>query len=191
MEAREKAGKAAPKGDKTEKGTLPEKKKGPKLDRKNLNSSGKVNLGESEFVESLNGKVGLVFEDDEIQEDFLVNEEASKNRPGQRARREKAERKFGAEAKHVKEGKGVTWTAGGSWKEETDPKKRKRDYFNNKIEAPSGVCRKERRKMQAAGETPPTAPKKQKVAEMHPSWVAKQAAKPAIAAFKGTKVTFD
>ena len=90
---------------------------------------------------------------------------------------------------------------GGKWKQT-----KRIDYPS----APSGLNRKERRKRKeggasgeaegggagAGGETPPERkkPRKEKAEKsesLHPSWEAKKNAKPLVAAFAGTKVTFD
>ena len=143
----------------------------------------------------------MVFEDDDIQEDFLVDENASKNRPGQRARRLKAERKYGDQAKHIQQGDSRADDWDGWYQDSTGKWKKKKPVESPA--APSGLNRKERRKRSKPGEdvadkhddqaAKPSEAKKAKQAsgkELHPSWEAKKNAKPMVAAFQGTKVTF-
>jgi len=142
-----------------------------------------------------------------------VDENAAKNRPGQRARRLKAERKYGEEAKHVTagvEGQGAGADADGWYEDPNEGGKWKQTKRIDYPSAPSGLNRKERRKRKeggasgeaegggagAGGETPPERkkPRKEKAEKsesLHPSWEAKKNAKPLVAAFAGTKVTFD
>jgi len=143
-----------------------------KLDRTNLQV-------ESNFVEKLNGQtLGVILDEDApIEEDFMVAEK--KNRPGQKARRMKAESKFGENAKHLLGPRG-----GEALSEVWQTAKKAKRVVQEDVTA--GPNRKERR--QALKKSGPHTK-----AELHPSWVAKQAAKAKQAATVGlgTKVVFD
>ncbi|KAG0287399.1 hypothetical protein BGZ98_004652, partial [Dissophora globulifera] len=126
-----------------------------------------------------------------------------KNRPGQRARREKAERKFGKEANHIKKAEEEARLR----EERKAARKAKLDKFKAKDASAANAQRLPNRRVLGAGdgsaEVVQQRPAVVKVPAgpdlndptLHPSWLAKQSEKAAMAAAlsgaKSNKIVFD
>ncbi|CAO3570509.1 unnamed protein product [Mortierella alpina] len=124
-----------------------------------------------------------------------------KNRPGQRARREKAERKFGKEANHIKKAEEEARLR----EERKAARKAKQERFNGKNASTANAQRLPNRRTIGAGDGSagvPNVPKPRTPSgpdlndpTLHPSWIAKQSEKAAMAAAlsgaKSNKIVFD
>ncbi|KAF9962393.1 heat- and acid-stable phosphoprotein [Mortierella alpina] len=124
-----------------------------------------------------------------------------KNRPGQRARREKAERKFGKEANHIKKAEEEARLR----EERKAARKAKQERFNGKNASTANAQRLPNRRTIGAGDgsaSVPNVPKPRTPSgpdlndpTLHPSWIAKQSEKAAMAAAlsgaKSNKIVFD
>ncbi|KAG0053759.1 hypothetical protein BGZ83_000471 [Gryganskiella cystojenkinii] len=127
-----------------------------------------------------------------------------KNRPGQRARREKAERKFGQEANHVKKALEEAKIR----EERKAARKAKQEKFKAKDASSANSQKLPSKRIIGAGDgsaaiRQPVPPKAKRVPSgpdlndptLHPSWIAKQTEKAAMAAAlsgaKSNKITFD
>ncbi|KAF9576620.1 hypothetical protein EC968_006967 [Mortierella alpina] len=124
-----------------------------------------------------------------------------KNRPGQRARREKAERKFGKEANHIKKAEEEARLR----EERKAARKAKQERFNGKNASTANAQRLPNRRTIGAGDgsaAVPNVPKPRTPSgpdlndpTLHPSWIAKQSEKAAMAAAlsgaKSNKIVFE
>ncbi|KAG0377774.1 hypothetical protein BGX24_005486 [Mortierella sp. AD032] len=181
-------------------------------------SAGSSSSMASMFIGSLNegkkdkkDKKGKKDKNEWVDEKFdEIYGKIKKNRPGQQARRAKAERKFGKEANHVKKAEEEAKVRA----EKKAARKAKQDKFNAQRDASTANAQTlpGRRTIGAGdGSASVIQPKKQRVMAkpmsstpsgpdlndptLHPSWIAKQTEKAAMAAAlsgaKSNKITFD
>ncbi|KAF8947604.1 hypothetical protein BGZ47_008496 [Haplosporangium gracile] len=177
-------------------------------------SAGSSSAMASMFIGSLNeggkkdkkDKKGKKDKNDWVDDKFdEIYGKIKKNRPGQQARRAKAERKYGKEANHVKKAEEEARIHA----EKKAARKAKQEKFNAQRDASTANAQRlPNRRTIGAGDgsasiVQPPKPKAKLVAAgpdlndptLHPSWIAKQTEKAAMAAAlsgaKSNKITFD
>ncbi|KAH7046189.1 Bud-site selection protein [Linnemannia elongata] len=168
----------------------------------------------SMFIGSLNegskkdkkDKKGKKDKNDWVDDKFdEIYGKAKKNRPGQQARRAKAERKYGKEANHIKKAEEEARIRA----EKKAARKAKQEKFNAQRDASTANAQRlPNRRTIGAGDgsasvVQPSKPRAKPVPAgpdlndptLHPSWIAKQTEKAAMAAAlsgaKSNKITFD
>ncbi|KAK3833550.1 MAG: Bud-site selection protein [Linnemannia elongata] len=162
-----------------------------------LNESGKKDKKDKKGKKDKNDWV-----DDKFDE---IYGKVKKNRPGQQARRAKAERKFGKEANHIKKAEEEARIRA----EKKAARKAKQEKFNAQRDASTANAQRlPNRRTIGAGDgsasiVQPPKPRAKPVPAgpdlndptLHPSWIAKQTEKAAMAAAlsgaKSNKITFD
>ncbi|KAG0263971.1 hypothetical protein BG011_007692 [Mortierella polycephala] len=156
---------------------------------------GSLNAGNSK-ADKKNKRDKNDWVDDKFDE---IYGKSKKNRPGQRERRAKAERKFGKEANHVKKAEEETKIRA----EKKAARKAKQEKFKAKDASTANAQRLPNRRVIGAGDgsasvlQPKKAPSGPDLNDptLHPSWVAKQSEKAAMAAAlsgaKSNKIVFD
>ncbi|KAF9360139.1 hypothetical protein BGX26_010385 [Mortierella sp. AD094] len=180
-----------------------------------MNGKGKATTGSSMFIGSLNAgnsksdkknkeKKGKKDKNDWVDEKFdEIYGKIKKNRPGQRARRMKAELKFGKEANHVKKAEEEARLR----EEKKAARKAKMEKFNATKASSANSQRLPNRRTIGAGDgsaavhqpiqSKPKTPSGPDPNDptLHPSWLAKQSEKAAMAAAlsgaKSNKIVFD
>ncbi|KAF9185377.1 hypothetical protein BGZ51_000214 [Haplosporangium sp. Z 767] len=156
---------------------------------------GSLNAGNSK-ADKKNKRDKNDWVDDKFDE---IYGKAKKNRPGQRARRAKAERKFGKEANHVKKAEEEARIRA----EKKAARKAKQEKFKAKDASTANAQKLPNRRIIGAGDgsasvlQPKKAPSGPDLNDptLHPSWIAKQSEKAAMAAAlsgaKSNKIVFD